>query len=101
MSLNVYAVNVTKHMQRSQFIGNSSSGDYVYWEADVPYDGTHYEEWLVEELGEDRFQLWHLDRSVPSPEIAHYRPDDLIGGGELASAGFADVRRVHGPRADD
>lgn len=84
---------MTDILQRTQLIGANKSGDYVYLETYVPFDGQNYHEWIVEELSDEKFRLWR-QQGLPESGVLTYRADNEIGLGELVRAGYADSPRV-------
>lgn len=92
---------MTEIQQRIQLIGYSGSGDYEYGETYVPFDGSHYHLFIVEERADGLFQLWQLDKGYPATGRAFYRPKEAVSLSELTGAGFRDVPRIRIPSQTD
>lgn len=80
-------------MQRTQLIGVSGK---EHFETYVPFDGENYHEWIVEELPDKQFRLWHW-HGFPENGRLSYDPDVECGEARLIEAGFGDVPRVRHP----
>lgn len=92
---------MTEIQQRTQLIGYSDAGDYEYGETYVPFDGSHYHPFILEERADGLFQVWQLDEGYPASGRAVYRPKESASLSKLIDAGFGDVPRFRIPPATD